>query len=127
MLADRSETRRLQEQVIEAQKMEAVGRLAGGIAHDFNNILSGIKGFAAVMAQDLPPGGRLYEEAMQILRAAERAETLTRHLLAFSRRQVMEPTVIALGAFVGGPAAAAAAADRRGHRARQPPPAAPTR
>ena len=102
MLADRSETRRLQEQVIEAQKMEAVGRLAGGIAHDFNNILSGIKGFAAVMAQDLPPSGRLYEEAMQILRAAERAETLTRHLLAFSRRQVMEPTVIALGAFVSG-------------------------
>jgi len=102
MLADRSETRRLQEQVIEAQKMEAVGRLAGGIAHDFNNILSGIKGFAAVMAQDLTPSGRLYEEAMQILGAAERAETLTRHLLAFSRRQVMEPTVIALGAFVSG-------------------------
>ena len=102
MLADRSETRRLQAQVIEAQKMEAVGRLAGGIAHDFNNILSGIKGFAAVMAQDLPPSGRLYEEAMQILRAAERAETLTRHLLAFSRRQVMEPTVIAVGAFVAG-------------------------
>jgi nitrogen-specific signal transduction histidine kinase len=67
MLADRSETRKLQEQVIEAQKMEAVGRLAGGIAHDFNNILSGIKGFAAVMAQDLPPSSRLYEEAMQIL------------------------------------------------------------
>ncbi len=102
MLADRTETRRLQEQVIEAQKMEAVGRLAGGIAHDFNNILSGIKGFAAVMAQDLPPSGRLYEEAMQILGAAERAETLTRHLLAFSRRQVMEPTVIALGTFVSG-------------------------
>jgi two-component system cell cycle sensor histidine kinase/response regulator CckA len=102
MLADRSETRRLQEQVIEAQKMEAVGRLAGGIAHDFNNILSGIKGFAAVMAQDLTPGSRLHEEAMQILGAAERAETLTRHLLAFSRRQVMEPTVIALGAFVSG-------------------------
>jgi two-component system cell cycle sensor histidine kinase/response regulator CckA len=102
MLADRSETRRLQQQVIEAQKMEAVGRLAGGIAHDFNNILSGIKGFAAVMAQDLPPSGRLYEEAMQILHAAERAETLTRHLLAFSRRQLMEPTVIAVGAFVSG-------------------------
>jgi two-component system, cell cycle sensor histidine kinase and response regulator CckA len=102
MLADHSETRRLQQQVIEAQKMEAVGRLAGGIAHDFNNILSGIKGFAAVMAQDLPPSGRLHEEAMQILGAAERAETLTRHLLAFSRRQVMEPTVIALGAFVSG-------------------------
>jgi two-component system, cell cycle sensor histidine kinase and response regulator CckA len=100
VLSDAGESRRMQAQVLEAQKMEAVGRLAGGIAHDFNNILSGIKGFAAVMVQDLPPGAPFHEEVLQILRAAERAETLTRHLLAFSRRQVMEPSVLDLGTLV---------------------------
>jgi two-component system, cell cycle sensor histidine kinase and response regulator CckA len=102
VLSDAGENRRRQEQIIEAQKMEAVGRLAGGIAHDFNNILSGIKGFAAVMVQDLVPGAPFHEEALQILRAAERAETLTRHLLAFSRRQVMEPSVLDLGTLIDG-------------------------
>ena len=97
MLFDLTPQRRLEEQVIEAQKMEAVGRLAGGIAHDFNNILSGIKGFAAILLQDLGPGDRRHEEALQIARAADRAENLTRHLLAFSRRQLLEPAVLDLG------------------------------
>ena len=100
MLSDLTPQRRLEEQVIEAQKMEAVGRLAGGIAHDFNNILSGIKGFAALLLQDLSPTDRCHEEAQQIMRAAESAEDLTRHLLVFSRRQLIRPAVLDLGDLV---------------------------
>ncbi len=89
--------KQLEQQFIQAQKMEAVGRLAGGVAHDFNNLLTIINGYAQLLTgADLPrrPAiGAMFEE---ILMAGERAASLTRQLLAFSRRQVMEPRVLDL-------------------------------
>ncbi len=86
----------LQEQLRQAQKMEAIGRLAGGIAHDFNNILSVIKGSAQLSLMDLREGDPLYSNLKEIERSADRASALTRQLLAFSRKQIMEMRVIDL-------------------------------
>jgi two-component system cell cycle sensor histidine kinase/response regulator CckA len=88
----------LQERLSEAEKMEAIGRLAGGIAHDFNNLLTVIGGYSEILlAQE---GAR--EELQEIARAAEQASALTRQLLAFSRRQVLHPRVVDLNAIVAG-------------------------
>ena len=93
---DVTEHRRLEEQFRQAQKMEAVGRLAGGVAHDFNNLLTAILGFSELtmsrLAQDDPVRGELQE----VLKAGHRAAGLTRQMLAFSRRQVMLPRVLDL-------------------------------
>ena len=97
---DVTERRQLEEQLRHSQKMEAVGRLAGGIAHDFNNLLTVIKGYSDLMLNEVKPGDRLRSEVEEIRRAADRAATLTRQLLAFSRRQVMEPRVLDLNAVV---------------------------
>jgi CheY-like chemotaxis protein len=75
--------------------MEAIGRLAGGVAHDFNNILTVIGGYSAILREDLPVGSPTRDGVESIIKAAGRASTLTRQLLAFSRKQVMEPWVIA--------------------------------
>jgi two-component system cell cycle sensor histidine kinase/response regulator CckA len=95
-----AERRRLEEQLRQAQKMEALGRLAGGVAHDFNNLLSVVFGHSALLALGAPSPERLRDSVAQIGRAAERAAALTRQLLAFSRRQVTEPEVLDLNALV---------------------------
>ena len=87
---------RAEEQLRQAQKMEAVGRLAGGIAHDFNNLLTVIGGHAQVMVSELPAGHRLRNEADAILSATDRAAALTAGLLAFGRKQVIHPRVLDL-------------------------------
>ena len=90
------ERKRLEEQLLQAQKMEAVGQLAGGVAHDFNNLLSAILGYAQLGMVRVPPEGDVGGYLRDIQKAAERAGHLTRQLLAFSRRQVVEPTVVDL-------------------------------
>jgi len=90
---DISEQLRLEGQFYQAQKMEAVGLLAGGIAHDFNNILTAIKGYCGMVTRALRPEDPNREDMNEIMRAADRASTLTRQLLAFSRRQIIDPKV----------------------------------
>jgi len=85
--------RQAEEKLQQAQKIEAVGRLAGGIAHDFNNLLTAIVGYTDLLREDLR-GHRLEGEVEELSRTAERATTLTGQLLAFSRRQVREPTLV---------------------------------
>ena len=79
--------RQAEEQLAQAQKMEAIGRLTGGIAHDFNNLLTGILGYSSLLKTFLPENGRGYEAAAYIERSARRASELTRQLLAYSRRE----------------------------------------
>jgi len=97
---DATERRSLEQQVIQAQKMEAVGRLAGGVAHDFNNILTAIGGYTDLLLEDLPLDDPRRQDVDEIHRAADRAAALTQQLLAFSRRQVLQPKVIDLNALV---------------------------
>ena len=101
ILEDTSERKRLEAQLRQAQKMEAVGRLAGGIAHDFNNLLAVIMGHSDLIRSVLKKGDALAHDVEQIRRASERAATLTRQLLAFSRRQFLQPQVIDVNTLVG--------------------------
>ena len=96
LLAETRERQQLQEQLQQSQKMEAIGQLAGGVAHDFNNMLTPILGYAQMEMAKLPSGDSSGSSLEQIHRAAERAADLTRQLLAFSRRQVVEPKVLNL-------------------------------
>jgi two-component system cell cycle sensor histidine kinase/response regulator CckA len=97
---DVTERRVLERQLRMAQKMEAVGRLSGGIAHDFNNLLGVIIGYIQVMKRSLVPGNSSYEYAEEIEKASQRAVSLTRQLLAFSRQQVLEPIILNLNTLV---------------------------
>ncbi len=97
---DVTDRRILEEQVILAQKMEAIGRLAGGVAHDFNNILTAIGGYTDLLLADLAPDDHRRRDVEEIYRAADRAAGLTQQLLAFSRRQVLQPKVISFNALV---------------------------
>ncbi len=100
VLEDVTERKRLEEQLRQATKMEAIGRLAGGVAHDFNNMLTAIRGYSELLIQDLPGGDRKRRQAEEILKAAERAASLTQQLLAFSRRQVIQPKTVDLNALL---------------------------
>jgi signal transduction histidine kinase/CheY-like chemotaxis protein len=93
---DTRERQRLEEQLRQAQKMEAVGRLAGGIAHDFNNLLCIITGYSTLVAEGLPPDQPLREFVGEIGKAADRAAGLTQQLLAFSRKQMLVPRILNL-------------------------------
>ena len=90
----------LERQLRMAQKMEAVGRLSGGIAHDFNNLLGVIIGYSQVLKRTLPPGSAFLEHAEEIEKAGQRAASLTRQLLAFSRQQVLAPAVLNLNSLI---------------------------
>jgi len=89
-----------EEQLLQAQKLEAVGRLAGGISHDFNNLLTAIMGYSELTLRQLPPNDPLCRNIQEIKRASERAASLTRQLLAFSRKQVMQLRVFDLNVVV---------------------------
>jgi PAS domain S-box-containing protein len=104
-VSDRAEGEReraLLEQLHQAQRMESVGQLAGGIAHDFNNILGVIMNYAEFVADVQAPGSEAFDDVEEIRRAAERAAALTRQLLIFSRREVVQPEVLDLGQVVSG-------------------------
>jgi len=93
---ERTERQRLEEEFIQAQKMEGVGQLAGGVAHDFNNILAVIMGYSDLIMSELGPASPLQKYAEQIRHASERAAGLTRQLLIFSRKQTVQPVVLDL-------------------------------
>ncbi len=99
---DVTESLALQEQLTQSQKMEAVGRLAGGIAHDFNNLLTAIVGHVELLKDELPPASQALEDIAEIEAAAARATALTQQLLAFSRRQVLQPKVLHVDGVVEG-------------------------
>ncbi len=94
------EHKKLEEQLLQSQKMEAIGRLAGGIAHDFNNLLTIINGYSELALNTVGKQSPVYDDIEEINKAGMRAASLTTQLLAFSRRQVLEPTVLNLNSIV---------------------------
>ena len=100
-VSDISQRKRLEEQLMHAQKMEAVGRLAGGVAHDFNNMLTVISGYNRMILDDLSTLDPLRGFAEEILKAADRAAALTNQLLSFSRRQIVQPRVVNVNSVIG--------------------------
>jgi PAS domain S-box-containing protein len=96
VVSDIAERKRLEEQLREAQKMEAIGRLAGGIAHDFNNLMTIVTGYGALLHEALEKNPALRDRVDQIQKAAQQANDLTRQLLAFGRRQLLKPRILNL-------------------------------
>ncbi len=99
-LVDIEDRRQLESQLLQAQKMEAVGRLAGGVAHDFNNLLTVISNHTELARMSLPPDGEAAEDLAVVLDASAKAAALTGQLLAFSRRQIIRPKVLQLNELV---------------------------
>ncbi len=91
----------LQAQLLQSQKMEAIGRLAGGLAHDFNNMLTVILGYAQLVMMGMEPGDRQYARMREIESAAEKAQALTRQVLAFSRKQMLKPEITDMNLLLG--------------------------
>jgi two-component system cell cycle sensor histidine kinase/response regulator CckA len=102
VVKDVTERKELEQQFRQSQKMEAVGQLAGGVAHDFNNLLMVINGYAELVLEKLQPDDPRRKQIDEIKKAGNRASTLTRQLLAFSRRQILMPQVVDLNAVVAG-------------------------
>jgi len=102
ILRDITERKKLEEQLTQSSKMEAIGRLAGGIAHDFNNLLTAVMGYADILMQQTPPESAQFGKLVQINRAAKRAASLTRELLAFSRKQVLDVKTLDLNEVLSG-------------------------
>jgi diguanylate cyclase (GGDEF)-like protein/PAS domain S-box-containing protein len=100
MVVDVTERRELEARLLQSQKMESIGRLAGGVAHDFNNLLTVILGNCELVLADLPEGDPRRGDVEDIRSAAEHAAALTRQLLAFSRRQILQPKVLSLNTVV---------------------------
>ncbi len=99
---DVTETRALEAQLRQAQKMDAIGQLAGGVAHDFNNLLTAILGFSNFVIDTFEPQDRRRADMAEVIKAGQRAAALTRQLLAFSRKQVLQPVAVDLNALVTG-------------------------
>ncbi|HEY7387823.1 MAG TPA: ATP-binding protein [Bryobacteraceae bacterium] len=99
-VTDISQRKQLEEQLVHAQKMEAVGRLAGGVAHDFNNMLTVISGYTRMILEELSPQDPLREYADEIAKAADRAGSVANQLLAFSRRQLLQPRIVDVNAAI---------------------------
>jgi signal transduction histidine kinase len=97
-----AEKRHMEEQLRHAQKMESIGRLAGGVAHDFNNILTVIVGYSGMLVEKLSPEDPLHDCARQITKAADHATSLTKQLLAFSRKQIIQPRPLNLNHLIAG-------------------------
>jgi PAS domain S-box-containing protein len=93
---DTTERARLQEQLLHSQKMEGIGRLAGGVAHDFNNLLTAIISYSEFVAASFAPQDERRDDILEVLKAANRAAELTRQLLSFARRQMVEPKVVSV-------------------------------
>ena len=100
IIFDITERRRMEEQVRQSQKMDAVGRLAGGVAHDFNNVTQAILGFSDLLLEDMDATDARRPDVVEIRKAAQRAASLTSQLLAFSRKQVIMPAVLNLNSTV---------------------------
>jgi two-component system cell cycle sensor histidine kinase/response regulator CckA len=100
ILADIGEQRRLEQQLAQSQKMEAIGRLAGGVAHDFNNVITIVSGYGHMLLDGVKDDPDLREAAEEVLKAADRAAALAGQLLTFSRRQAIQPNVLDLNALV---------------------------
>jgi two-component system, cell cycle sensor histidine kinase and response regulator CckA len=101
-ISDHTQQQSLEGQLRQSQKMEAIGRLAGGIAHDFNNILTVIRMSSEFLLTDMHESDEKFQDATEIMKASDRASKLTRQLLAFSRHQVLNPTVLNLNEIVSG-------------------------
>ncbi len=95
-----TERKRLEQQLLQSQKLESVGRLAGSIAHDFNNLLTIINGYAHLVLAEMGPQDTLRDSMEELSKAAMQAAALTRQLVSFSRRQVAEPKTIVVNEFV---------------------------
>ena len=118
---DTTDLRLVQEQLAQSQKMNAVGQLAGGVAHDFNNVLQAIIGYSDLLLANHRPTDPSFQDIMQIKQNANRAASLVRQLLAFSRRQTLRPEVLNLGDRLSDLSHAAQAPARRAGRARPQP------